>query len=199
MHIAVGDQLFKLPAVYTTRVFLNAAAQFKIHTPLGEIVPRIRTPPYLSNAPGVRHVALRSAFPPEEPAGAQDTAREQARARFLILASDGLVDLTDGDGDVADAGWGQAVGAALLRMRGGPPSTASGVLSREHSMAEGDLPSPPLQGASTSTRHPEPANPALALLRAALGGGDGALVSRMLTVEMGERWMDDTTVVVLRL
>ena len=42
-------------------------------------------------------------------------------------------------------------------------------------------------------------NAALALLREAIGGADTQLVSRNLTVEMEERWMDDTTVLVLRL
>ncbi|KAJ8488892.1 hypothetical protein ONZ51_g3251 [Trametes cubensis] len=43
------------------------------------------------------------------------------------------------------------------------------------------------------------ANLALALLREAIGGADTQLVSRNLTVEMEERWMDDTTIVVQRL
>ncbi|KAH9942305.1 protein serine/threonine phosphatase 2C [Epithele typhae] len=43
------------------------------------------------------------------------------------------------------------------------------------------------------------ANLALALLREAIGGADAQLVSRTLTVEMEERWMDDTTIVALRL
>ena len=42
-------------------------------------------------------------------------------------------------------------------------------------------------------------NLALRLLRNALGGGDLEKVSRMLTVEMFERWMDDTTIIVQRL
>jgi len=42
-------------------------------------------------------------------------------------------------------------------------------------------------------------NRALALLREALGGEDEEKVSRMLTVELTEKWMDDTTIVVQRL
>ncbi|CDO76720.1 hypothetical protein BN946_scf184796.g14 [Trametes cinnabarina] len=41
-------------------------------------------------------------------------------------------------------------------------------------------------------------NLALSLLREAIGGSDAQLVSRNLTVEMEERWMDDTTIVVQR-
>lgn len=44
-----------------------------------------------------------------------------------------------------------------------------------------------------------PKNAAAALLRTAFGGDDAVLVSRLLTVEMTNRWMDDTTVVVLPL
>ena len=45
----------------------------------------------------------------------------------------------------------------------------------------------------------DPVNPALDLLRASLGGSDPVLVSRMLTVEMTSRWMDDTTILVVPL
>jgi len=39
-------------------------------------------------------------------------------------------------------------------------------------------------------------NPALTLLRDALGGDDVRKVSQYLTVEMDERWMDDVTILV---
>ena len=42
-------------------------------------------------------------------------------------------------------------------------------------------------------------NAALVLLRDALGGDDARSVSSYLTVEMDERWMDDTTILVQRL
>lgn len=42
-------------------------------------------------------------------------------------------------------------------------------------------------------------NLALRLLRDAIGGEDATIVSRNITVEMEERWMDDTTIVVQRL
>ena len=43
------------------------------------------------------------------------------------------------------------------------------------------------------------ANLALALLRDCIGGDDVWLVSRNLTVEMEERWMDDITIIVQNL
>ena len=39
-------------------------------------------------------------------------------------------------------------------------------------------------------------NVALSLLRDVLGGDDTQVVSRNLTVEMEERWMDDTTILI---
>lgn len=38
----------------------------------------------------------------------------------------------------------------------------------------------------------------MALLREAIGGNDVHAVSRNLTVEMEERWMDDTTIIIQR-
>lgn len=48
-------------------------------------------------------------------------------------------------------------------------------------------------------QEPQPRNLALFLLRDALGGADEEKVSRMLTVEMSYRWMDDTTIIVQRI
>ena len=45
----------------------------------------------------------------------------------------------------------------------------------------------------------EEGNLALRLLREAIGGDDEIKVSRMITVEMSYRWMDDTTVIIQRL
>ncbi|GJE94894.1 protein serine/threonine phosphatase 2C [Phanerochaete sordida] len=53
-------------------------------------------------------------------------------------------------------------------------------------------------GATLQQRHAHPPNLALALLRDSIGGQDTELVSRNLTVEMDERWMDDTTILVQR-
>lgn len=42
-------------------------------------------------------------------------------------------------------------------------------------------------------------NLALSVLREALGGEDKEKVSRMITVEMSFKWMDDTTILIQRL
>jgi len=76
---AVGDFLFKLPAIYTTRVFLNARPGFQISSKIADFLGRNITPPYLSAQSDVRHVHVPSL-------GASEAV--------LVLASDGLVDLT---------------------------------------------------------------------------------------------------------
>ncbi|KAJ7030822.1 protein serine threonine phosphatase 2C [Mycena alexandri] len=76
---AVGDFLFKLPAIYTHRVFLNSDPGFRFSSRVVEFLPRNLTPPYLSAQSDVQHVNIPSL-------GAADV--------FLLLASDGLVDLS---------------------------------------------------------------------------------------------------------
>ncbi|KAK7057317.1 C2H2 type zinc-finger-domain-containing protein [Favolaschia claudopus] len=76
---AVGDFLFKLPAIYTTRIFLNAKPGFQISSKIGDFLGRNLTPPYLSAQCDVQHVNVPSL-------GATEA--------FLILASDGLIDLS---------------------------------------------------------------------------------------------------------
>ncbi|KAJ7901688.1 protein serine threonine phosphatase 2C [Mycena olivaceomarginata] len=76
---AVGDFLFKLPTIYTTRVFLNAKPGFRFSSKIEDFLGRNLTPPYLSAQSDVQHVHIPSL-------GASEA--------FLILASDGLTDLS---------------------------------------------------------------------------------------------------------
>ncbi|TFK44607.1 protein serine threonine phosphatase 2C [Crucibulum laeve] len=145
---AVGDHLFKLPSVYTHRVFMNSRPGFSFSTKVEDFLNRNMTPPYLSNHADVRHIDLRAA------------AATEAR---LIMCSDGLLDLYDHRGEGPDM---VSLGATWVD-----------VLTK----SEGSQ------------------NLALSLLRAGLGGEDEERVSRMITVEMSFRWMDDTTVLVQRL
>ncbi|KAH7905624.1 protein serine threonine phosphatase 2C [Hygrophoropsis aurantiaca] len=73
---AIGDQVFKLPSIYTKRVFENCSPGFQLSTPIDVFLGRNKTPPYLSNEADIQHVDLRN-----------------IDARFLIMCSDGLVDL----------------------------------------------------------------------------------------------------------
>ncbi|KAG6813656.1 hypothetical protein H0H92_008893 [Tricholoma furcatifolium] len=56
-----------------------------------------------------------------------------------------------------------------------------------------------IQTVAEGLRSASKENLALYLLRDALGGDDIGLVSRMITVEMDEKWMDDTTILVQKL
>ena len=79
---AIGDFLFKLPRIYTDRVFLNAVPGFRTSRNVQEFIGRNLTPPYMSAAADVRHVSLHD-------------HRENDEEVVLLLASDGLIDLYD--------------------------------------------------------------------------------------------------------
>lgn len=76
---AVGDFLFKLPTVYTTRIFMNAKPGFQFSSKIADFLGRNLTPPYMSAESDVQHVHVPTL-------GATEA--------FLVLASDGLVDLS---------------------------------------------------------------------------------------------------------
>jgi pyruvate dehydrogenase phosphatase len=147
---AIGDHLFKLPSIYTDRIFMNKTPGFSISKKVGDFLGRNLTPPYVSNHADVRHVTVKAL-------GATDFR--------LILCSDGLLDLYEekelGLDDLAKY-FAQTLGSAVDEML-------------------------------------QPSNLSLFLLRDALGGDDLEKVSRMVTVEMDFRWMDDTTILVQRL
>lgn len=107
--------------------------------------------------PDVTHVALRDAT----------SGVAAGQQHFLILASDGLVELFHQSVDARV--WASYVRDALVASASSP-------------------------GKAWKER-----NPALTLLRRGLGGDSEEHVSRMLTVEMAERWMDDTSIIVLTL
>ncbi|KAI0633397.1 protein serine/threonine phosphatase 2C [Trametes polyzona] len=170
VFFTLGDAWLKLPAVYAELAFRHLEADWLSSEVMEPHVPRIRTPPYLSSMPDVYHVPLRNGERAERNGQVRGNA---APPRILILCSDGLSDLYDGYSfqEMADE-WVQVVGQELDAAAGPRGAHASG-----------------------NAR----SNLALALLREAIGGADTELVSRNLTVEMEERWMDDTTIVVQRL
>ncbi|KDR75423.1 hypothetical protein GALMADRAFT_556142 [Galerina marginata CBS 339.88] len=143
---AVGDFSFKLPAVYTNRVFLNSRPGFVIPEKVRSFIGRNLTPPYMSGTPDVEHIQL-------------------SGDSFLIMCTDGMMDLYEDDRLKLDA----VLSKAWVRLVG-----------ENLDLAEGK-------------------NLALQLLRDGLGGTDEEKVSRMITVEMAFRWIDDTTIIVLRL
>jgi len=141
---AIGDFGFKLPAVYTERVFLNA--NLGVPADVRSFISRNITPPYISGVPEVQHVEL-----------------VQGTSSFLLMCSDGLMDLYEDQrlelNEILSKKWVEKVGKGY---------------SKESNLA-------------------------LSVLREALGGEDEEKVSRMITVEMSFKWMDDTTILVQRL
>ncbi|KAF9451248.1 protein serine/threonine phosphatase 2C [Macrolepiota fuliginosa MF-IS2] len=83
---ALGDHEFKLPPIFTERVFARTNPGFSFSaTNLNDFLSRNHTPPYLSNRPDVRHVSLAD--------------RDQSQEIRLIMCSDGLLDLYSGQSE----------------------------------------------------------------------------------------------------
>ncbi|KAG2145946.1 protein serine threonine phosphatase 2C [Suillus bovinus] len=159
-HSAIGDHIFKLPVPYTTRVFMNCAPGFSISSKLEHFLPNNKSPPYLSARADIKHVALQPST---------------ANTSFLILCSDGLIDLYEHT--TARRATLEEILTQCVHMLG------------EH-MDRRDA----KVGAEVDKE-----NAALVLLKHALMGGgvdNPDRLAQMLTVEIPCRWMDDTTVLV---
>jgi len=76
---AIGDHSFKLPAVYTERIFLNAQPGFRVPRIVRQVVARNRTPPYVASIPEVQYRKL-----------------DKSVTNKVIVATDGLRDLYEG-------------------------------------------------------------------------------------------------------
>lgn len=87
--IGIGDQPFKQPAAFTSRILFNLdAGTENVDGPRAawaQLIGRIRTPPYLSADPDVTHTRLNRGL----------NAFAGAPNRFLILCTDGLPDLLE--------------------------------------------------------------------------------------------------------
>ena len=129
---------------------INTQPGFRLSTRLDEFLPRNKTPPYVSSIADVKYV---------------DLSKYDKDGRFLLMCSDGLVDLYMYDEDKRDLNTLEEIVDAIV------PVVGNGVTNGE-------------------------GNVALHLLRDAFGGDDEDKVSRNLTVEMEEKWMDDVTVLV---
>ncbi|KAF8647138.1 hypothetical protein AX16_006969 [Volvariella volvacea WC 439] len=77
---AIGDCMFKLPLVYTNKVFKNHEVGYSAAVGLGEYLARNHTPPYVSNYAEVQHIDLRSTLLKDCP-------------KYLVMCTDGLADL----------------------------------------------------------------------------------------------------------
>ncbi|KAJ6488036.1 protein serine threonine phosphatase 2C [Mycena sanguinolenta] len=81
---AMGDMLFKLPAVYTERVAPLSLPPIHPNYDLKGLAMRNITPPYLSNTAEVAHLSLPQSDAP----------------RLLIIASDGLINILSRTKDI---------------------------------------------------------------------------------------------------
>lgn len=170
----------KLPAICSRRVFMRTS-EFWTRGILDEHIARIKTPPYVSNVPQVFHHKLRRSA---RRAGHQRHTSHSASGQgeedvAILLCSDGLVDLYE-DQDLEEEyylkRWAAMIGEVVNNSS--PPSSS---ISR-----------------SAPERNGTRRNTAVHLLRDAIGGDDLSRASANLTVEMEERWMDDTTILVHR-
>lgn len=141
--------------MYTRRVFGEYLPDWMSPPQVEQYAGRILTPPYISDVPDAYHYVF-------------DTSVDRQES-FLILCSDGLLDLYDNidatlsENELAER-WIRIVGNSLKRQRE--------------------------QGL--------PGNLAFDVLRDAIGGEDIDLASRNLTLEMDDKWIDDVTVLVHR-
>lgn len=85
---AVGDYAFKLPRIYTEKIFLNVEPGFRVPAAIESFIPRNLSPPYVSNIASVRHADLH----------AQSNCEY-----FILMCSDGLVDLYMDDPNRAES------------------------------------------------------------------------------------------------
>jgi pyruvate dehydrogenase phosphatase len=173
--IALGDFVFKLPAFYSERVFAQKKPGWndRVSAKMKLCNARNITPPYLNNEADVRHLEI-------------PNAKEATSPRpFLILCSDGLIDQYDHFAHIPTLAqtWVDVV-ANSAEAGGECPSLIVGLFSSQPRCLRLQL----------------DLNKALVLLKHALGGEDEDKVSQRLTVEFTrEKWMDDTTVVVIQL
>jgi pyruvate dehydrogenase phosphatase len=141
---------------------MNCVPGFRISSKLEDFLPRVKSPPYLCALADIQHVAL----PP---------STTNICGAFLILCSDGLVDL-------------------YKYTKPRRPALKDIATQWVHALGER------MDGKFSKAGGEDVDNAALVLLRHALMGGreDPDRLAQMLTVEIPWRWMDDTTVLVQR-
>ncbi|KAF9265903.1 protein serine/threonine phosphatase 2C [Marasmius fiardii PR-910] len=183
---ALGDTPFKQPPEFTRRILFNLLPGFQDTTPWEEFLARNRTPPYISSEPEITHCSL-------------DMPQKKSipGPRFLILSSDGLSDLCQSEGQqkiISD--WAKHVVAekngfnCLFNSSSRNGTTESNINNILPTYPMSPT-SPTAPGAGSESR-----NMALRLLRRALGGEDKLSVSKVLTLDMDDAWIDDTAIVV---
>ena len=178
-RLAIGDQPFKQPPAFTRRILYNLEPTYSDIAPWEAVLLRNLTPPYISNEAEVVHRRL-TRRNDLKVTGISDGGHPCRAAvwegqHFLILSTDGLSDLYDYLGVSLEMLPQASVDAVVSVLR------APKMSGDENDLTDGALPVP---------------NLAKSVLLAALGGEDTEGVSRMITAQLDESWVDDTTVVV---
>ncbi|KAL5528158.1 hypothetical protein ACEPAF_7294 [Sanghuangporus sanghuang] len=180
---ALGDAWMKLPAICSRRVLMRTN-EFWARGISDEHINRLKTPPYVSNVPQVFHHKLRkstrrSGHQRHSSQNSHSASGQGEEDVALLLCSDGLVDLYE-DQELEEEyylkRWAAMIGEVINNSNS---SSSSSSISR-----------------SAPERNGSRWNTAVHVLRDAIGGDDLSRVSANLTVEMEERWIDDTTILV---
>ncbi|KAJ3810885.1 phosphatase 2C-like domain-containing protein [Lentinula aff. lateritia] len=166
--IALGDYPYKLPSIYTDRVFLHASQSRNQRELINSVSYRNLTPPYV---PDVEYVDLKSKRLGNSLPGLHTDKRgnDTTLRMCLLMCTDGLVDLYEDELETEEP----------LDIFQRCMDVAWAVPTARYCD-------------SSTTDHCD--NVALSVLQNALGGTDIEKVSAMMTVEMQEKWMDDTTI-----
>lgn len=167
--LALGDYPYKLPSIYTDRVFLHASQSRNQRELINSVSNRNKTPPYISNIPDVKYVDLKSKRLGNSPSGLNTNKQgnDTALRMCLLMCTDGLLDLYEDELETKEP---LDIFQRCMDVACAVPTACE----------------------TSTTSHCD--NVALSVLRDALGGIDIERVSAMMTVEMQEKWMDDTTI-----
>ncbi|KIK65936.1 hypothetical protein GYMLUDRAFT_38408 [Collybiopsis luxurians FD-317 M1] len=164
---AIGDFQFKLPSIYTKRIFsLTVPGMNRPETNIQLMVERNKTPPYVSGIPEVGYVKL-----------------EKGAKAFLIMCSDGLTDLHGGENWQEENIEIANLVKDLVDLVGGKLDSSSSADLKENLalfLLQRGLRGPAKTKAGERWTEDD------ALDR----------VSSLLTLEFKDKWMDDTTVLV---
>ena len=165
---AIGDQPFKQPPEFTRRILYNLEPTYADIAPWEAVLMRNLTPPYISNEAEVVH-------------------------RRLAVAMNGIGSRNGfGNGGRGEKEPGLHGRHFLVLCTDGLPDLYEGLGSSPAKAVQAYVDSV----VAVLSQKSDHANLAKRVLLDALGGEDSEAVSRMVTVQSDDAWMDDVTVVV---
>lgn len=176
MTAGLGDTWTKLPRSYSQNI-LSRTPEFQAAGLSMAHINRLCKPPYVSNVPQIIYRRIRRPDPQRERRLARTMFRPRTPGPSSSSASSSSND-QNGETDVALVLCSDGLIDLYEEM-----NMEEGSFLRRCAAVVGDA----------IARH---SNAAIALLRDAIGGPDLKRASANLSVEMEERWMDDTTIIV---